>query len=213
MSVQDRKLREFQRREDELLRAALALSNRDDWQSVTIEEVAQKTEIGKGTVYKHFRSKDEIYARLAVEFHRIVLARVRAVDAALPPLERLRGIIRAFWDVYRTHGEYQRVVEYCQRPDFKRSLGDEARRGLQDVEDGFAATLDETLRAAVDAGVLPARPRQLALFGAQAALFGALRLLWLDCLPGPNEHYLDELIEFILAGLTRGRPGRRKAAN
>ena len=58
MSIHDRKAREFQRREEDILKAALALSNRDDWQAVTIEQIAQKAEIGKGTVYKHFPSKD-----------------------------------------------------------------------------------------------------------------------------------------------------------
>ena len=53
------------------------------------------------------------------------------------------------------------------------------------------------------------RPHQLALFGAQSALFGALRLLWMDCLPGPKDQYVDELTEFILAGLTRGRASAR----
>ena len=58
------KAREFQRREDELLQAALEVSNCDDWQTVTIEQIAQKAEIGKGTVYKHFAAKGDMYARL-----------------------------------------------------------------------------------------------------------------------------------------------------
>lgn len=212
MGTQDRKAREFQRREVELLQAALALSSRDDWQSVTIEQVAQKAEIGKGTVYKHFRSKDDIYARLAIEFHRIVLGRLRAVEPSLPASDRLHAIIRVFWEVYRTHAEYQRVVEYCERPDFKRRLSDGVRAAMEQVEAGFAAVLDDTLRRAIDEGVLPDRPRHLALFGAQSALVGALRLLWMDALAGPKEQYLDELTEFILAGLTRGRTARPRRA-
>lgn len=211
MGIQDRKAREFQRREDDLLKAALALSNRDDWQSVTIEQVAQKAEIGKGTVYKHFPSKDDIYAQLAVRFHRIVLARLRAIEPAEPALERLRAIIRVFWEVYRDHAEYQRVVEYCQRPDFKRQIDDAARTALEDVEAGFAVVIGDALRAAVAEGTVTDSPPQLMLFGAQAALFGALRLLWMDCLPGPKDQYLDELTSFVLAGLTR-RPAKGRRA-
>jgi hypothetical protein len=44
------------------------------------------------------------------------------------------------------------------------------------------------------------------LFGAQAALTGALKLLWIGCLSGPREQYLDELTGFILAGLARPMP-------
>ena len=41
------------------------------------------------------------------------------------------------------------------------------------------------------------------LFGAQAALVGALKLLWMGHLAGPKEQYLEELSAFVLAGLTR----------
>src|SRR6476659_9653335 len=100
MGIQERKAREFQRREDEILQAALSLSNRDDWQTVTIEQIALKAEIGKGTVYKHFDTKDDIYARLAASFHQLVLQRLRAIDPASSAEQKLRETIRVFWDVY-----------------------------------------------------------------------------------------------------------------
>ena len=63
MGISERREREFQRREGEILDAALELFSADDWQSVTIDQIARRAEIGKGTVYLHFASKDEIYAR------------------------------------------------------------------------------------------------------------------------------------------------------
>ena len=141
MSIQDRRAREFQRREADLLQAALALSNRDDWQAVTIDQIAQKAEIGKGTVYKHFATKDEIYARLAIDFHRLVLRRLQAIDATSAARERLRDVLSVFWEVYSTHTEYQRVVDYCERPDFKRRVGDPVRREMQELEAAFAALI------------------------------------------------------------------------
>jgi AcrR family transcriptional regulator len=203
MGIQDRKAREFQRREADLLQAALALSNRDDWQTVTIDQIAQKAEIGKGTVYKHFASKDDIYARLAIDFHRLVLRRLRSIDPSASTAARLRDVLRVFWEVYSTHTEYQRVVEYCERPDFKRLVGDAARRQMQELEAGFAAVIQEIVKQGIAEGLLPNRPVPLVLFGAQAALVGALKLLWIGSLSGPKEQYLEELTAFVLAGLTR----------
>jgi len=213
MGVQDRKAREFQRREADLLQAALALSNRDDWQSVTIDQIAQKAEIGKGTVYKHFASKDEIHARLAIQFHGVVLQRLRAINPALATGDRLREVLRTFWEVYSTHTEYQRVVEYCERPDFQRMVGADTRRRMRELGAGFAEVIAAIVRQGVVDGVLPNRPMPLLLFGAQAALVGALKLLWMGNLAGPKEPYLEELTAFVLAGLTRrtrasGRVGK-----
>jgi AcrR family transcriptional regulator len=209
MGVRDRKAREFRRREEDLLQAALALSNRDDWQSVTIEQIARKAEIGKGTVYKHFATKDEIYARLALDFHGLVLRRLEAIAPSLPPLDGLREVVRVYWEVYGANAQYQRVVEYCQRPDFQRTLSADLRRAMQAVDAGFAGVIHGIARKGVAARLLPNRPLPLMLFGAQAALTGALKLLWIGCLSGPREPYLEELSAFILAGLTRPPPSAR----
>jgi AcrR family transcriptional regulator len=212
MGIQDRKAREFQRREADLLHAALALSNRDDWQAVTIDQIAQKAEIGKGTVYKHFASKDEMYARLAIDFHRLVLAKLRNIDPALPTVERLRQVLKIFWEIYATHTEYQRVVEYCERPDFKRSIDERMRRQMHELESAFGAVIHDLVKQGIAEGALPNRPVPLLLFGAQSALVGALKLLWIGALGGPKEQYLEELTAFVLAGLTRQRSGSGRRA-
>jgi AcrR family transcriptional regulator len=203
MGIHDRKAREFQRREADLLQAALALSKRDDWQAITIDQIAQNAEIGKGTVYKHFNSKDDIYGRLAIDFHRMVLARLRAIAPGLAAIERLREVLRVFWEVYSSHAEYQHVVEYCERPAFKRFVSDDIRRQMDDLERAFTTTIYDIVKQGIAEGTLPNRPIPRLLFGAQAALVGALKLLWIGSLPAPNEQYLDELSAFVLAGLTR----------
>ena len=50
MGVAERKERDFRRREEDILAAALRLFDRDNWQDVTIEQIAQEAEIGKGTL-------------------------------------------------------------------------------------------------------------------------------------------------------------------
>ena len=89
MGIPERKERDFRRREQDILAAAIALFDRDDWLNVTIDEIAQRAEIGKGTVYLHFPSKESIYARLALDFSHELLERMREVATEVPPLERL----------------------------------------------------------------------------------------------------------------------------
>jgi AcrR family transcriptional regulator len=209
MSLQDRKAREFRKREDEILQAALALSNCDHWQAVTIDQIALKAEIGKGTVYKHFATKDDIYARLAIEFHSLVLRRLRANPPDRAAVDRLRDVVEGFWEVYHTHTQYQRVVEYCERPDFKRLVSDDVRRQMQALESEFSQLIGDIVNRGIDERVFSNRPAAVLMFGAQAAVVGALKLLWTGCLSGNKEEYLDELTEFVVAGLTRPIPPDR----
>jgi AcrR family transcriptional regulator len=202
MGIQERKEREFLRREREILQAALKLFSEDDWQAVTVEQIAERAEIGKGTVYKHFASKDEIYARLAADFQKQSLEKLERIDRALPVLQRLRMIIAIFWEQHLEGNEYQHLVQYCERDDFRKSLAPDAQSELAELDARFQAHIDAVLQDGIEQGILPRKPREALIFGAVAALNGATRMAC-NCLPpgSSREQYLGELTNFILAGM------------
>lgn len=70
MQKESRKVREFRRREDEILTSALTLFLELGEDRVTVEMIADDVGIGKGTIYKHFKSKAEIYLRLMLDYER-----------------------------------------------------------------------------------------------------------------------------------------------
>lgn len=216
MGVKDRRDREFRRREQEILEAALSLFGGDDWHAVTVEEIAERAEIGKGTVYKHFSSKDEIYARIAVDFVRAEIARVRTIDPAAGVLDRLRAVIRIVWQRAFAPTEIQRVVQYVARPDFRRTVSEATRREFAEVDAEFARVVGAIVHQGIEEGLFARKPIPLLLFPAQAALNGAVQMVWNGCLEGADpEAYLQELCEFLLAGLLRPEQPtarRRRAA-
>src|SRR5690606_7053831 len=55
MQIEPRKVREFRRREQEILDTALQLFLEQGEDSVTVEMIADAVGIGKGTIYKHFK--------------------------------------------------------------------------------------------------------------------------------------------------------------
>ncbi|WP_460208464.1 TetR/AcrR family transcriptional regulator [Thiopseudomonas denitrificans] len=70
MEKESRKVREFRRREQEILDTALQLFLEQGEDTVTVEMIADAVGIGKGTIYKHFKSKTEIYLRLMLDYER-----------------------------------------------------------------------------------------------------------------------------------------------
>ncbi len=210
MGIPERKEREFQRREQEILGAALALFDRDDWQAVTIEEVAQASEIGKGTIYKHFPSKEDLYARLALDFNRQLLERLRAIDPALDVIGRLRALVRVFWETHVDSEKYHRLVQYCDREDFRSSISEATREEIRRLDDELHLLVTSLMERGIREGLFPAgsTPRNL-LFGAQSALVGAIRLVRGGCLERGQqspEELLAVITDFIIAGLTHA-PG------
>jgi AcrR family transcriptional regulator len=202
MGVQERKAREFSRREQEIVGAALELFRGDEWQTVTVEQIAQRAEIGKGTVYKHFSSKDEIYARIALDFQRTVLAAVRRVETSLPFLERFRAMLRVAWDAHLTSQELHRVVVYCFRQEFRANLSPGTAREFADLDKEWEQLLGDLIEQGMEVGAFPRRPLPLRMFGTRATFWGAVQLAWSGP-PGDfdRELHQTEIADFILGGL------------
>ena len=93
MAIIDRKQREFERREEDILDAALLLFSQPNWESVSIEKVAKQAQIGKGTVYKHFESKDELLFKLMLRFYQGMLVKLPFQQIQnLPAVESFKTI-------------------------------------------------------------------------------------------------------------------------
>jgi AcrR family transcriptional regulator len=59
-----RRLKEKEQRRRAILKASQQLFFKKGYQSVSVESIARKARISKGTVYLYFHSKEEIYARI-----------------------------------------------------------------------------------------------------------------------------------------------------
>ncbi|MEO5510328.1 MAG: helix-turn-helix domain-containing protein, partial [Longimicrobiales bacterium] len=204
MGVQERKEREFKRREEEILEAALALFKGDGWQSVTVEQIADRAEIGKGTIYKHFESKDEIYARLVLDYQRTAIEKLRRIDPNVDVIQRLRTIITVTFEMNLAAQEYQRLVQYSSRDEFRNSLSAATRTAFAHQDEAFFGLINAVLEEGVRQSILPRKTPQELLFGPMAAILGARTMMWNECMcPGPQlgPESVKELSNFILAGM------------
>ncbi len=205
MIVLDRKEREFKRREEDILVAALSLFTRDDWQAVTIDQIAAKAEIGKGTIYKHFASKDEIYARLVIEFFGDMLARMKGINHSRAVLEVLADVMRIFWESFEGRSDYRRLESYCRREDFRNLIGDRMAAELDALDERFMAILDPLIQRGLAEGVLEPRPPEAIHFALHATMIGLLEVAGNQCLSKsiPPETAFREICEFTLRGISK----------
>ncbi|GEM_PF-6115847 len=175
------KQQHFAAREEQILAAALALLNREDWQAATVARIAAEAGIGKGTVYKHFASKEAIYAALSMAFFERLLLRLRAIDAHLPPLQWLRAAIRNAFDHYLGHSDHRHVVMFCARPAFRNQLDAIQRERFERIDREFNALFTAVLARGVVDGLFPDRPVMQLGFPLEAAFTGAMHMIWEGC--------------------------------
>jgi AcrR family transcriptional regulator len=81
----------------EILDVTEGLLSRFGYAKMTVDDIAQAAGIGKGSVYLHFRSKEEVVLSLVDRSVREVFSRLRAIadDARLSASDRLRKMLAA----------------------------------------------------------------------------------------------------------------------
>lgn len=83
------KAKEFRQREEEVLQAAQELFLELGEDRVTVEMIAEKVGIGKGTIYKHFETKDEIYLLLMIRYEEELSQMFRRIENSPGEREQL----------------------------------------------------------------------------------------------------------------------------
>jgi AcrR family transcriptional regulator len=200
MRLQDRL---FLQRESALLDAARLLFRQQPWDRVTIAEVATQAGIGKGTVYKHFPSKEALYARLVLDMSRANLAELCALHAAQPLQLAMRQVIRRTFEQMLADPILAQLCQHCDRPAFQERLDAPCREQFlqleRDYRDFFGQLLHDTL------GDCPADCQSL-LWGVEACVNGVMARIasggfehWAE--PIALGDYFDRVTDFIIAGL------------
>lgn len=201
MSTAARRVRELREREDRLLSAAVALLDCDDWQAVTVEQIADRAEYAKGTVYRHFVSKDDLHARLAAVWNAGTCAALEAIDAEQPFEAVLRAVIGVMWHRQTEDRVHARLIRHVQNPDFLARLAPDTRAALAEADARILDLLAGLIDWGVAEGTIPQAPLDRQLFVISALVTGALRLEPMWQRPGGISDPETVVADAILAAL------------
>ncbi|OMH25651.1 TetR/AcrR family transcriptional regulator [Motiliproteus sp. MSK22-1] len=208
MNAISRRERDFIRREQEILTASTRLFSTDCWELVTVEQIAREADIAKGTLYKHFSSKEELYARLCLDFYQQLQEKIRQLDNNLSPTATLREIIMISFNHYLTHPAPARVSFYCERQDFKERLKEETKARYINSEKEFIETMSELMKRGMEAKEFPQRPLEELMFGLEATFRGTMMLIWNSAnycwsdQPMDTQQMINWTCDYMIAGIT-----------
>jgi len=200
-----RKQREFERREEDIFDAALELFSQSNWESVTIEQIANLAEVGKGTVYKHVSSKDELLFRLTIQFYRGLLQQFQLEDIESDNvLSSFRQIFQIAFQYHLDHAEYRYIVEYTSKIDFKERADKSWHDDFIELDNAFSQWGDPMLIEAIDKGLIAKRPLDRINIGTRACFEGTVNMLWAGkdwCSYNSKEEILEAATDFMMSGL------------
>ena len=100
-------------RRDAILEAAQALLLEHDGELASVDEVAKRARLAKGTVYLYFKSKEEIYLALHELRSHEFFDNLDALTARLGSKTGLRQIARTWLDCFERHPSYPMLASRC----------------------------------------------------------------------------------------------------
>ncbi|MDO9390358.1 MAG: TetR/AcrR family transcriptional regulator [bacterium] len=119
-----RKERERQAKKQDILKAAREVFAQKGLHAATLDEIAEKAEFAKGTLYGYFQSKDDLFASMLeeelIKFEQCI---IQVLNLPLAPASKVEKLVKTM------------LLAFEQNEDFLRLLSKE-RPGMSNIQVG-----------------------------------------------------------------------------
>ena len=113
MGVKERRESEKQARREQILDAARKLLFSHGIENISVSKISKEAELGIGTIYFYYKSKEEIFIALQEEGIAHLFANIQKIaDKPIEPHEKLRQIAYAYHGFTETQIEYFNIINY-----------------------------------------------------------------------------------------------------
>jgi len=211
LSTAERRAREKAQRRQEILDAARQEFFERGFHRPTVDDVAARAEVSKGTIYLYFESKEDLLAHLLLEGLDLLVEEMEAVlnPEPSPAVEcTLQELARAYLRFCQSNRSYFRLIMAFDRGRFEESIPPELyqqvlNRSLQGLD-----LLAQTIRRGKASGLFHVNDPWQAAGSVWAALNGVLVLmahpLRERMLRNDLETMFEGTLDLVLRGLKDG---------
>ncbi len=173
----------------------MSLIAEQGFSATTVDDIALRAKVAKGTVYYNFKSKNELFEELLRHGIGLLTDEFRAAVADLPPREAVAALVRAQLDYVRRYRAFaQLLLSEMWRTNR------EWQQTLIQLREQAIEVIAETVQAGVDSGDLPAG---LDVRVASSALFGVGLVVAVDWVVFMPERSIEDVQESLLAIVRR----------
>ncbi len=178
MGTKERRAREFAAREQAIITAARKLLKREGYLGFNLDLVADDAELAKGTLYKHFTSKEDLLMALVTQTaERRVKWWLRIAELPLTARERMYGLLIADGHLARGFPGYFENAMLLEMKSFRECISEQRREQAEAVTQREMAVVFGLFQEAASKGELRVSPEAMRLLGGgTAALCIGVRL-------------------------------------
>ncbi|MCB2147362.1 MAG: TetR/AcrR family transcriptional regulator [Deltaproteobacteria bacterium] len=206
MGLKERREREKEARKRQILAAARKLLFKKGIQSTSINQIARTAELGVGTIYFYYQSKEEIFYSLQEEGLDIFFREIDAIGRAkTAPDAKLRETGRAYLRFSSEQKDYFDIINYFLATPTV-ILGSELKQQIDRKGSHILELIGGFIRAGVSEGMFrEVDPKKYAIMF-WGALHGLTQFKKLEdtVLEGENhQHIFNYAVDQLIDGLKR----------
>ncbi len=180
-----------------ILEAATNVFAEKGFHQAKMDEIAQRAQVAKGTLYYNYSSKSKLFAATVTEgMDEIMESISRELESELPFNEHFRLLVSSTIRLYLHHSEVTRIYTNELSSGIDTETLDEIKASRQ----RFIAFISGVLRTGQEKGYLKPLNRRLSAL----ALVGIVDALCNDLLSGNTTTSADEIIETVFSVLSEG---------
>jgi AcrR family transcriptional regulator len=188
---------------EEILSAAEKVFAAKGFFPTTMSDIARKAEFGTGTLYKYFKSKEELYFTLieekVEEVNRLVNAELSKKTSAI---ERMRKALELQFEFVERNRDFFRIY-ISERNRFEWTVKDELGKGLHEKMVTYIHILAEVMRQGIEEGEFKSM-NPIDLAHAWVGMVNSFVFEWLISREDyPLISKLDTVLEIFLGGVQR----------
>jgi AcrR family transcriptional regulator len=182
---------------EKILKVAARLFATHRFHEARMEDIAAAAEVGKGTVYRYFKDKDELYRALLQQAADQLSQSLQEATAGISdPRGRLEAIITAIADYFHSHPHLFDLIQHSEVMHRSNTASP-----WQPVREATFSLVEETLHQGQQQGVFP--PHDVTL--TTLLLLGGLRaVLRFDTRPHSPD-LAAQIVDTVLYGALRPR--------
>ncbi len=198
-----RKEREYLAHREEILSAAEKVFAAKGFFPTTMSDIAREAEFGTGTLYKYFKSKEDLYFTLidekVEEINHLVKAELSQKTLAV---ERIKKVLGLQFEFFERNRDFLRIY-ISERNRFEWTVKDDLGKGIHEKMVTYIDILAGVMRQGVKEGEFKSmNPMDLA-----HALVGIVNSFIFEWLISPQPYplisKLDTVLEIFLGGAQR----------
>ena len=206
MTTAERRANEKARRRQDILTAARQEFFQRGFRAPTVDDVAARANISKGTIYLYFESKEEILAHLLIEGLELLLAEMdSACSVPTPTAEQaLRALAHAYLKFNTSHPNYFRLIMAFDRGRFQESIASELHDQVMHLSLQGLGLVARVIESGIQTGEFQVQAPWQAAGVVWAALNGVLVLMAHPLRQRLLETDLDTMFEATLNLVIQG---------